>query len=198
MKFESVRCTAVGISLLSCIRAEINVNSYLLPVIGCYLWFTTCPCRHGTVFSVVYPCCRTPKIWVWPLDFRCYHVYKLRFVQLNFQSRHLVFQTSAYLLAAYYHCYNTSVVSARDYSGAAVRIPFLASVQQEIYIPCVTVFTVFIYNFWLTAAILANWWVVNLFWLYQLVALPYLGKVTEAFPLTRSGYEVAAERMACG
>jgi len=40
--------------------------------------------------------------------------------------------TAAYLLAAYYH-YCNSGVSAHEYSGVAVRISFLASVQQEIY-----------------------------------------------------------------
>jgi len=34
---------AVGISLLSCIRAEIYLISYLLPVNGCRLWFMTNP-----------------------------------------------------------------------------------------------------------------------------------------------------------
>jgi len=34
---------AVGISLLSCIRTEIHVFSYLLPVNGRHLWFTTYP-----------------------------------------------------------------------------------------------------------------------------------------------------------
>jgi len=34
---------AVGISLLSCIRAEVYVISYLLPVNGRHLWFTTNP-----------------------------------------------------------------------------------------------------------------------------------------------------------
>jgi len=60
-------------------------------------------------------------------------MFKLRFLQLNFQSRHLGFLTSVYLLAAYYHCYNTSGVSAHKDSGLAVRISFLASVEQEIY-----------------------------------------------------------------
>jgi len=54
-------------------------------------------------------------------------------VQLNFQSRRLGFLTSAYLIAAYYNCYNTSGVPAHDYSGVAVRISFLASIEQEIY-----------------------------------------------------------------
>jgi len=81
-----------------------------------------------------------------PLEFRCYYLYKLRFVQLNSQSRHLGFLTSAYLLAAYYHCYNTSGVSAHEYSGVAVGILFLASVEQEIYHTFQFV-TIFIYNF---------------------------------------------------
>jgi len=69
-----------------------------------------------------------------PTTQRPYHVYKLRVVQLNFQSRHHVFLTSAYLLAAYYqNCYNTSGVSAHEYSRGAVRISFLASVEHEIY-----------------------------------------------------------------
>jgi len=79
-----------------------------------------------------------------PLNFCCYHGYKLRFVQLNFQSRHLGFLTSAYLLAAYYHCYNTSGVSAHEFSGVAVKISFLASVEQEIgEISCIQVFHCF-------------------------------------------------------
>jgi len=64
----------------------------------------------------------------------------------NFQSRHLGFLTSAYVLAAYYHCFNTSGVSAHEYSGVAVRISFLASVEQEIY-HAFKFFTIFIYNF---------------------------------------------------
>jgi len=39
---------------------------------------------------------------------------------------------SAYLLAAHYHCCNTSEVYAHVYSGVAVRILFLASVEHEI------------------------------------------------------------------
>jgi len=80
------------------------------------------------------------------LECCCYHVCKLRFVQLNFQSHHLGFLTSAYLLAAYYHCYDTGGVSAHEYSGVAVRISFLASVEQEIYY-AFKFFTVYIYNF---------------------------------------------------
>jgi len=76
----------------------------------------------------------------------CYHVYKLRFVQLNFQSRYLGFMTSAYLLAAYDSCYNISGVSAHEYLGLAVRISFLASVEHDIYY-AFKFFTVFIYNF---------------------------------------------------
>jgi len=126
------------------------------------------------------------------------HVYQLSFVQLNFQSRHLGFLTSAYLLAAYCHCYKTSGVFACEYSGVAVRICLLASVEQKIYHACVHIFHCFFYNFRFWAAILANWWVANMFWPYYLVARPYLGKVTKAFPLTPSGYEMAAERMAWG
>jgi len=104
----------------------------------------------------------------------------------------------AYLLAAYYNCCNTSGgVSAHEYSGVAVRISFLASVEQEIYY-AFKFLTVFIYNFRFWTAILANWWVVNFLWPYHLVAVPYLGKVSKAFPLTSSGYEIAAERMAWG
>jgi len=79
--------------------------------------------------------------------------------------------------------------------GVAVRISFLASVEQEIYHAFKFV-TVFIYNFRFWATILASRWVVNLFWPYNLVALPYLGEVAKAFPLNPSGYEMAAERMA--
>jgi len=46
--------------------------------------------------------------------------------------------------------------------GVAVKISFLASVEQEIY-RAFKLFTVFIYNFRFWAAILANWLVVNLF-----------------------------------
>jgi len=54
--------------------------------------------------------------------------------------------TSAYLLAAYYHCYDTSGVFAHKYSGVTVRISFLACVEQEIY-HAFKLLTVFIYNF---------------------------------------------------
>jgi len=78
--------------------------------------------------------------------------------------------------------------------GVAVRISFLASAEQEIY-HAFKFFTVFIHNFRFSSAILASWWAINLFWPYRLVALPYSGKVTEAF---LSGYEMVAERMAWG
>jgi len=54
--------------------------------------------------------------------------------------------TSAYILAAYFHCYNTSGVSAHEYSGVAVRNSILASVEQKINHAFKFV-TVFIYNF---------------------------------------------------
>jgi len=78
--------------------------------------------------------------------------------------------------------------------GVAVRNSFLASLEHEIN-NVFNFLTVFIYNFRLLAAILTNWLVVNLFCTYDLTALPYLGQVTEAFPLTPSGYEIAEERM---
>jgi len=92
--------------------------------------------------------------------------------------------------------HSVTPVECPHYSGVAVRISFLASVEEEIYY-AFKFFTVFIYNFRFSAAILANWWVVNLFWPYHLVALPYLGEVTKAFPLNPSDYGMAAERMAC-
>jgi len=66
---------AVGISLLSCLQAEIRATEFL-----------------------------KPPSWIF-----------------------------AYLVAAYYHCYDTRGVSAHKYSDVAVRILFLASVEQEIY-----------------------------------------------------------------
>ena len=48
------------------------------------------------------------------------------------------------------------------------------------------------------AAILAIWWVLHLFSPHHLVALPYLGNVTKAFPLTPSRYEMAAKIVAWG
>jgi len=63
--------------------------------------------------------------------------------------------TSAYLLAAYYHCYNSSGVSTHEYLGVAVRISFIASVEQEIY-HAFKFLTVFIYNFRFSAVMLAN------------------------------------------
>ena len=38
----------------------------------------------------------------------------------------------------------------------------------------------------------------HFFWLHYLVALPFLGKVTEAFLSTLSGYEMAAKIVAWG
>jgi len=35
--------------------------------------------RHRTVFEEVSLCCLTPETWVQTLDFRCYHVYELRY-----------------------------------------------------------------------------------------------------------------------
>jgi len=46
---------------------------------------------------------------------------------------------------SYYHCYNTSGVSAHEYSGEVVRIS-LARVEQEIHHAC-KLFTLFIYKF---------------------------------------------------
>jgi len=83
-----------------------------------------------TVSPVVYLCCLTLETWVQPLEFRLYHVYKLRFVQLNFQGHLLGFLTSTCLLSAYCHRYNTSGVSVHKYSEIILRISFLASVVQ--------------------------------------------------------------------
>ena len=49
---------AVGISLLSCLRAEIYVLSFLLPVIGRHLRFPT------YLFPLVFACCLISKTWL--------------------------------------------------------------------------------------------------------------------------------------
>jgi len=35
--------------------------------------------RRRAIFALVEFCCLTPKTWVWPLEFRCYHLYELRY-----------------------------------------------------------------------------------------------------------------------
>jgi len=61
MNLENVG-VAVEISLLSSVRAEIYVISYLLPVNGPSLIYDI-P-RHRTVFPLVSQCYLTPKTWV--------------------------------------------------------------------------------------------------------------------------------------
>ena len=45
---------------------------------------------------------------------------------------------------------------------------------------------------------LVIWWVLDLFCFRHLLALSYSGKVTKAFPLTPSGYEMAAKEWPWG
>ena len=43
--------------------------------------------RHRTVFPLVFPCCLTSITWVNPFEFRCYHVYELRFTSFSINFR---------------------------------------------------------------------------------------------------------------
>ena len=63
--------------LLSCIRRGEYVMSYLVPVNCSHLWFTI----HTDIgqYSHSFLICLTPKISVYPLEFRCYLVYELRY-----------------------------------------------------------------------------------------------------------------------
>jgi len=83
---------AVGISLLSCVQAEIYVISCLLPV-NCLPSLISNTPRHKAILPVVYPCCLTPETWVQPFEFCCYHVYKLRYTQfpINFRFMAAIF-----------------------------------------------------------------------------------------------------------
>jgi len=64
---------AVGISLLSCIRAGIHVISYLLPVNGRHRWLTTCPNTEQDNYYLlrVYGTENVLLLVKWC----CYHVY---------------------------------------------------------------------------------------------------------------------------
>ena len=72
---------AIGISLLSCIRAEIYIYVISLCTFG--QWppslISDIPGRRR-IFPLVFLCCLTPKTCVQLLEFRCYHVYELRYV----------------------------------------------------------------------------------------------------------------------
>ena len=79
--------------------------------------------------------------------------------------------------------------------GAGSLLPI--SVQSKI--TCMhTRLTSFVHYFRFGAAILVIGWVLHFFCLYHLVALSFSGKVTKAFPLTPTGYEMAAKRVAWG
>jgi hypothetical protein len=71
------------------------------------------------------------------------------------------------------------------------------SVELKIYARYMP-FTSFIHYFRFWAAILVIWWVLDLFWFHHLVALPYVGKVTKACPVTPNGYKMAAKRVVWG
>ena len=60
---------AVGITLLSCIRAEINVSSYVPPVNGRHLWFTTY--AYVGQYSHEYLRVANPENMVLSLEFSC-------------------------------------------------------------------------------------------------------------------------------
>jgi len=64
---------SVGMSLLSCIRVVIYVFSYLLPVNGRHLWYTTYPNieQHHNFYSVFYG----PENVLLPLRLCCYIMY---------------------------------------------------------------------------------------------------------------------------
>ena len=61
-----------------------------------------------------------------------------------------------------------------------------------------TLFTSCIYYFRFRAAILAIWWVLDLFCFRYLVVLSYLKKVTKAFPLIPSGSKIADQNVGLG
>ena len=67
------------------------------------------------------------------MEFRCYHVYKLRYVYLCLESRHLGFATSAYLLTCDYHQYNIGSMSIFKKTRIAVENSSLASVELKIH-----------------------------------------------------------------
>ena len=72
----------------------------------------------------------------------------------------------------------------------AAAIMLVARVEPTMYYLLHGVGKFFTYfRFW--AVILASRWVLDLFSLYYFVDLPYLGKVTEAFPFNPSGYKMA-------
>ena len=74
--------------------------------------------------------------------------------------------------------------------GKAVGISLLSWLTAEIY--------VISYLLPVLSRHIGYLWVLHLFCFRHLVALPYLGKVTKAFPLTSSGYEMAAKIVARG
>ena len=75
---------AVEISLLSCIEAEIYFISFILPVNCRHLRFPTYPVVGQSLhLSSVLP---SFESMAQPLEFRCHHVYKLRYVKLHFSA----------------------------------------------------------------------------------------------------------------
>ena len=75
----------------------------------------------------------------------------------------------------------------------------LLPIRVQPKITCMhTRLTSFVHYFRFGAAILVIGWVLHFFCLYHLVALSFSGKVTKAFPLTPTGYEMAAKRVAWG
>jgi len=100
----------------------------LMAAIFDFQYAQTCYCIHSSLYVLT-----DPRNMGVALEFRCYHVYHLRFMQLNCQSRHLGFLTAAYLFTAYCLCYNTAGVYAHEFSGFTVRISFLASVEHTIF-----------------------------------------------------------------
>jgi len=100
-------------------------------------------------------------------------------------------------LAAYYHCYHTSGASAHEYLGNAVRISFLASVEQEIY-QAFKFFTVFFTtsgfepSYWLTG----EWYTCSDPTILQPCRIQ--GKSLKRFSLTPCGYEMVADKMVWG
>jgi len=117
---------AVTISLLSFILAEIYVISYLLPVNGRHLWFTTCP---GTEQHRYVLLC---MLWYWK------RVIAVEIVLLSRILAEIRVITLAVILDCWLPVSSESVINSsiekfdRENMGVAVGILFLASLEAEI------------------------------------------------------------------
>ena len=123
---------AVGISLLSCIRAEIYANTHVLPVIGRHLWFPTyLDVRQSTSFFV-FPDPENMRIAVGISLLLCVRaeIYVssclLPVIIIIFDFRHKLTSDSLPI--------SLSMSPVLENTGVAVGISLLSCVRAELYV----------------------------------------------------------------